>query len=88
MTKGPWHLIEISPMTNLAPSMTYLANSTPHIHGIMRGVSPEDEQLIAAAPDMLEALISVRMAMAAGLDSEQMFNASIKVIQAIKKAGG
>ena len=56
-TKGPWHLIETTNLRDKTKSSYYLANKTPHVHGMIDGVTNEaDLALIAAAPEMLEAL--------------------------------
>lgn len=56
-TPGPWHLIETASMMKNGDVTIMLANKSPHIHGILYGVKNDaDLRLIAAAPEMLEAL--------------------------------
>ena len=56
-TPAPWHLIETSSMVKNGDVTLMLANKSPHIHGVLYGVKNDaDAYLIAAAPELLEAL--------------------------------
>jgi hypothetical protein len=56
-TPGPWHFIDVSPANSSRKAVSYLCNKTPHLHAVVEGLSDADARLIAAAPDLLAALI-------------------------------
>lgn len=58
-TKGPWTMIETASLKKGGAKTIMLCNKTPHIHGILYGVSDQDAKLIAAAPELLEALVNI-----------------------------
>ncbi len=83
-TSGPWHLIETKNLRNPELSCYLLANKNPYIHGTLDGVIPQDAALIAAAPEMLEALERVFRGLPANYDGPMME----QVESVIKKAKG
>ena len=90
-TPGPWHIIETGPIRQNGPTAYLLANPSPHVHGVMEGVSDADCALIAAAPDMLEALEGIEIMIRSELNGGPRFTPSnsLEMIQAvIKKARG
>jgi len=88
-TKGPWHIIDIRTKDKAKPEY-FLANSTPHVHGYFKGeMKDADLSLIAAAPDMFEALEAcLALLQDPNADEFSANNMEAKLIEVIKKAQG
>lgn len=56
-TKGPWHTVEtVVAQLNPEEKAYFIASEKNEVHGLLYGLKESDAQLIAAAPDLLEAL--------------------------------